>query len=377
MELEAPRTAPATTAPAAREIVDLTACRALFALWVFAYHVNLHVQFAGALGWFRGIVTHGYLGVDGFFILSGLILARVDRGAGVATGNVLRFWGKRLARIYPVHFAVIVLLAALYLGGVAAGITPRDPARFATGALVANLALVQSWGVLHHLAWNYPSWSISTEWIGYLAFPFAMAGLMMMDVMIIITILPLCLFTLTFVAFLFHGLNLTYAWSLLRFVPEFAAGMATSALVPYLADELPTVWFAVAGAALAALFAASGHDAMTVFGLWLMLYGLAMHADAERRPLIGNIGPLHALGVISYAFYMSFAVAELVTAQLFRREHLSALAHGAQFAGVMTVITLALAIVLHVVIEKPFRTVFTRRLDPERAAALADGSVPL
>lgn len=360
-----------------RELTDLTACRALFALWVFAYHVNLQVGFAHWLGPFAPVVEHGYLGVDGFFILSGLILTRVDRDMPFTPAGIARFWGKRLARIYPVHVAVIALLGALFVAGTMAGITPREPARFGTYALICHLLLVQGWGTLHHWAWNYPSWSISTEWAGYLLFPFLIAAYRNFYDAAVAISLPLCFTAIAAVANWHGGLNLTFGNSMLRFFPEFIGGMATSALVPFLADELPNRAIALAGAALAFVFAASGHDAMTVLGLWLMLYGFAMQGDAERPASIGAIRQLRAMGVLSYAFYMSFAPAELVTAQLFRHMGIVRTAAPFEVAGMLFVLTLGLAVFLHTLIEKPARLVLTRRLDPARARALAEGSVAL
>ncbi|MCF3947068.1 acyltransferase [Acidiphilium sp. AL] len=361
----------------ARELTDLTACRALFALWVFAYHLNLHIQIAKYLGLLGPVIDRGYLGVDGFFVLSGFILARVDRGIALTRQSLLQFWGKRLARIYPVHLGVIFLLGVLFIGGVTYGITPREPDRFGTIALIEHLLLIQGWGVIHHWAWNYPSWSISTEWAGYLLFPFIVAGLTRFYDMAVVTILPICFFVLCLISFFFGGLNLTFGTSLLRFFPEFLAGAATAIAVPMLADELPGARFAAVGAAIALAFAWAGHDAMTVFGLWLMLYGFGMQGDAEKPETVGQIKPLHALGVISYSFYMSFAPGELIASQLFRHLHVAPAAEPLAYAAALSVLTLGLAIVLHVVIEKPSRIALNRRLDPARAAALAEGSVPL
>lgn len=360
-----------------RELTDLTACRALFALWVFAYHLNLHAQFSHWLGPLGAVIDHGYLGVDGFFVLSGFILARVDDKAPLSVKNVLHFWGKRLARIYPVHLAVIILLGAMFLGGIAIGITPRQPDRFATSALIDHLLLVQGWGVTDHWAWNYPSWSISTEWAGYLLFPFMVAGFYVFYDMAVVMFLPLCLFLICTVSYFYHGLNLTFGTSMLRFFPEFLAGMSTAFVVPIIADEVPGALFGLIGAVTATIFAWSGHDAMTVLGLWLMIYGLAMQADAERPATIGRLWPLHALGVISYPFYMSFAPAELATTQLFRHLHIPAAASPLAFAAMLAALTLGLAVLLHVLIEKPARIVLNRRLDPARAEVLAEGSVPL
>jgi peptidoglycan/LPS O-acetylase OafA/YrhL len=360
-----------------RELTDLTACRALFALWVFAYHANLHAQFSHFLGPLGAVIDRGYLGVDGFFVLSGYILARVDRKIPLTRQGLLQFWGKRLARLYPVHLAVILLLGAIFLGGIAIGLTPRQPERFGTMALIDNLLLIQSWGVLHHWTWNYPSWSISTEFAGYLLFPFMVASLSVFFDLAVVAAMPLCFFVLCIVSFGYHGLNLTFAASMLRFFPEFIAGMATVTIVPMLADEASGVIIGSIGAAAAAAFAWAGHDALTVFGLWLMIYGFAMQGDAEKPAYLGRIKPLHALGIMSYSFYMSFAPAELITAQAFRRLAIAPAHAPLLYSAALAGLTLGLGIILHLLIEKPARVALNRRFDPARAQALAEGSVPL
>ncbi len=360
-----------------RELTDLTACRALFALWVFAYHVNLQVEYAHWLGPLAPVIAHGYLGVDGFFILSGLLLTRVDQDIPFSLRGAMRFWGKRLARIYPVHLAVIVLLGVLFLAGKAAGVTPREPARFSGVALLCHLLLVQGWGTLDHWAWNYPSWSISTEWAGYLLFPLMIAASRTFYQAAFVVSLPLCFTVLALVAWAFGGLNLTFGVSLLRFFPEFIAGMATAVFIPFVADEAPNRTLALGGAGVALIFAVTGHDAMTVFGLWLMLFGLGMQGDAGLPASLGAIRPLRAMGVLSYAFYMSFAPAELMTAQLFRHLGIARAAAPLAVAGALVALTAGLAVLLHLLVEKPARIAFNRRLDPERAAALAEGSVAL
>jgi len=360
-----------------RELTDLTASRALFALWVFVYHANLHADFAPYLGWFGGIITHGYLGVDGFFILSGFILTRVDRGLGIQPGAILRFWGKRLARIYPLHLAVILILAALFFGGLAAGITPRDPSRFGHMALLDHLLLIQAWGSLRHWAWNYPSWSISAEWAGYLIFPFVLAALVKIDPMVVGSVFPLCFMLLGLLSSFHGGLNLTFGDSFARFSPEFLVGMASGIIVPLWADGLSGRLFMAIGAIGAVFAAVLGHDALGVFFLWLLILGFAFDGDAERDPTIGWIRPLHGLGVISYAIYMSFAPAELMTSQIFRHVTAPPSIRGLAYAVVIATATLILALLLHRLVELPARIMLTRRLDPEKAAALAAGSLPL
>jgi peptidoglycan/LPS O-acetylase OafA/YrhL len=359
-----------------RELTDLTSLRAFFALWVFAYHINLHAQFAPLLGPFAGLITHGYLGVDGFFILSGLILARVDQQAR-RPAEILRFWGKRLARLYPVHLIIILLLASMFYGGISLGIAPRQATRFSLGELAQHLLLIQGWGFSHQWAWNYQSWSISTEWAGYLLFPALIAVATFMPGLVAIFFLPLCFFCLGAVSMEFHGLNLTFGSSLLRFFPEFIAGIATARIVPDLADEYPNTAIALTGLLVVAGFSLTGSDAMMVAGIWLILWGLAMQGDAQKPATIGRIRPLHWLGVISYSIYMSFAPVELLVAQAFRHFALKPEANIVLYCAVMIALTLILGAILHYSIELPARRALNRWLDPAKATALATGAVPL
>ncbi len=340
------------------EITDLTICRALFAGGVFAYHVDLHAHFSGYLGPFAGLVRHGYLGVDGFFILSGLILAQVYPQLAHHPFGAWRFWGRRLARIYPVHLAVIVILAVLVATGLALGFAPRDAGRFTLGGLVANLALLQGWGVGPQLAWNYPSWSVSTEWAGYLAFPVLWMFLGTWRPIIPGQILVVCFPVLGLIAYQLanNSLNITYEAGLLRFFPEFIIGMTTARLVPLNADVLPNRVLAWVGLGIVVVMAGLlDFDIMPLLGLWLLLAALVMNFDADRPPVFGKSPVLLFLGRLSYSFYMSFGTIELILAQLFRHEGWDPAGEKLAYAAAMIVLTLALAVILHVLVEVPAR----------------------
>ncbi len=352
-----------------QEITDLTACRALFAAWVFIYHVDLHAQFAQYLGPAANLIRHGYLGVDGFFILSGLILSRVRWDAGKNMQNTWRFWGRRLARIYPVHLAVILLLGVFVLTGAAMGVAPRDPSRFGVVALLENLLLLQGWGFGNAWTWNYPSWTISTEWAGYIVFPFFCRLLYGQFTMVSGQIALLCIPLLALLAYNSgHDLNIADGWLiLLRFFIEFLFGVAAARLVAVFADFMPNRGFALAGAVITLLSATRGLDFIAVIGLGMVLLGLTMHADAERKPLLRRLPWLRAFGLLSYAFYMSFATAELLLAQGFRHFGWEPSAHKLLYAGLMTGLTFALALVLHVLVENPCRQWADSRLGEPKA----------
>ena len=80
----------------------------------------------------------------------------------------------RLGRIYPLHLFMLVvwlpyILITQYL--YSSGFGGSD--QFETSNLssfISNLFLVHSMGVHAHLSWNYPSWSISTEFFAYIAY---------------------------------------------------------------------------------------------------------------------------------------------------------------------------------------------------------------
>jgi peptidoglycan/LPS O-acetylase OafA/YrhL len=364
-----------------QELTDLTICRAVFAAWVFTYHVDLYLNFSRFLGPAADLIRHGYLGVDGFFILSGLILARVHTEL---TGNaqhywirrgeplfelpapelIWRFWGKRLARIYPVQLASIVVLAALVGFGRLRGWVPHDPSRFDLSSLMQNLFLVQGWGGSPHGAWNYPSWSVSTEWAGYLVFPILWYLLAYFNVIVGSQVLVAGWATIGLV-FVLNGynLNLTFADGLCRFFPEFIVGMATTRIVYLWADSDAVRWAGlIAGLIFAVVSASVGVDLAAVFGIWLILFAFLMQADAKWPAMLGVRPVLIWLGRRSYAFYMTFAIAELLMCQYFQRNGWTPRSHGWTFAGGMLGITMALTISFYAVVETPCRRMADRWL---------------
>ncbi len=135
-----------------------TSLRAIAALLVGYGHYT-HV-FAPDL-----FVGRTYLGVDFFFLLSGFILHRVYGpmfASGVRGADWGRFMLRRLARIYPLHLAM--------LGAVLVVLRFQIPAGD-WGVFALNLGLMQGWGFTDRMLFNPPSWSISAEFAAYLLFP--------------------------------------------------------------------------------------------------------------------------------------------------------------------------------------------------------------
>jgi peptidoglycan/LPS O-acetylase OafA/YrhL len=165
---------PVRTVDPPASIPGLTGIRGYAALWVVVSHLSFTDFLLFPLGmrarWERGmgLVTHEYLAVDVFFMLSGFVLAHVhgnEFNRGIARPEYARFLLLRLARIYPMH------LLGLGLAAIAVHFIP-DPAggNHAQG-LILQLLLMGSWGLGPRFSFNLPSWSLCSEWFAYLLFP--------------------------------------------------------------------------------------------------------------------------------------------------------------------------------------------------------------
>ena len=150
-----------------------------------------------------------------------------------------------------------------------------------------------------------------------------------------------------------HTVNFGFSQGLLRFFPEFLIGMGTARLLGNMAGFAPARGLALAGLALVATGAGFAQDFVAVLGLWLLLTAFVMQDEAGWRPLLGRPAALLAFGRLSYAFYMSFAVAELLLVNLFRQRGWVPASHPCVFAGGMFTMTLALALALHLAAERP------------------------
>jgi peptidoglycan/LPS O-acetylase OafA/YrhL len=159
-------------------IRGITGLRGLAAWLVVLYHFR-EVFFWGQGSWWLQVVNYGYLAVDLFFILSGLVIyinyhADFER---LDIRKAMYFYGKRLSRIYPLHLAILLLYLlnplAILLFSNAGDLSDR----YSVSYYFLSLGLVQNWGFTNDLEWNIPAWSISTEFAAYLLFPLLVFGL--------------------------------------------------------------------------------------------------------------------------------------------------------------------------------------------------------
>jgi len=136
----------------------------LTSLRFFAAAMIVTLHSAGLFG-FDVNIAHSFIfgqAVSFFFVLSGFVLAYVYPTFETYR-DVLQFWRARFARIYPAHLATFLL--AIWMLSLS----------WDNKTALANLALVHAWiplrGFTFSYSYNSPSWSISTEFFFYIAFP--------------------------------------------------------------------------------------------------------------------------------------------------------------------------------------------------------------
>jgi peptidoglycan/LPS O-acetylase OafA/YrhL len=314
---------------ATQELQSLTPLRGIAAIWVICFHYIVVYFSAFHPEQISSVLNKGYLAVDMFFMLSGFVLSHVYWGTFTSetadAGCYWKFMGARVARLYPLHlfnlcqFLVATLAFAFYQYGSAGEFNaiPIHGARSLT-ALLANVAMLQGLKA-SELAWNYPAWSISIEFLAYFLFPLALpliaqAGARTKSLLAGGAVLALCLFA--------HlGGGDFNQWdgpvTLLRCLPEFVLG---ALLYAGLRDSLWPDWFKTDYAAAAILSVQfmllhfGSPDILIVVGFPAVILTTVMNAG--RVAPILNAAPLVWLGDISYSLYLAHGFVQFLTTEL-------------------------------------------------------------
>ncbi|WP_164549674.1 acyltransferase family protein [Altericroceibacterium xinjiangense] len=155
--------------PDSGRFVALDSLRGIAALMV----VGFHMEFGGALIQ-SAFIRNGWLAVDFFFILSGFVIAGAY-GQKLQAGFSIRHYALlRLGRIYPLHFALLILMFAaqvafLLLQRVGLLDHPAFDETHPLPSFFLQLLLLHGFLEPNPFDWNFPSWSISIEIWLYLA----------------------------------------------------------------------------------------------------------------------------------------------------------------------------------------------------------------
>lgn len=300
-------------------ISSLHALRGLAALLVMVMHfdsmaVHLNLPKAGVF------ISNCYLMVDLFFMMSGFIMMHVygpEFEKGLTSSKVKQFFRARLARIYPLHLMVLLVLILIvyghlnpYMSG-----TLTDMIH-APSAFVTNVFLLQSFGLHSIFTWNPPSWSISAEAFAYLLFPilfwftkhykYALVFLALMAFVLYLGVIyfvprsqvPWNLPNL-------NDLNVTYEFGYLRGLAGFICGMISYRI--YLRKKLMTRisqdWLVILLIIILVL-CMQNHINNLMYVPSLMLLVIQSAANNGMVKAFCLLKPLQFLGTISYSIYL-------------------------------------------------------------------------
>jgi len=167
-------TAAVSAKPWGKEIIPLTSIRGIAAFLVMLHHFRPADAYLNLP--LRNFFYKGYLWVDLFFVLSGFVMALTYADPfrkGYSWPQHWDFLTKRIARIYPLYFFVIVAVSFYSLavfGGYSDTVRPGVNLQNPIIDHVTNLLMISAWG-LGSVTIGGPTWSISAEWAAYLLFP--------------------------------------------------------------------------------------------------------------------------------------------------------------------------------------------------------------
>jgi peptidoglycan/LPS O-acetylase OafA/YrhL len=354
------------------ELPPLTSLRFFAALMIATFHAERIFHWP----WLKNIPPFLSTGVSFFFVLSGFILTHVYCRRRETT--YLQFVWLRIARLWPVHAAMFIFVAALF---------PLRDDPFRTAA--ANLLLLQSYVPIsaYYFSWDGASWSISTEFFFYLLFPFLLISLdrtwhwklgaalaVSLSIILLVTWLDLPLvggpldvtqeaFVIPFppmrLAEFCLGMAAYLAWS--RWVQPTLGGVATWTALECLAVALTFLW-------LVGIERVGTETWIPALSVWISEVGAApffaivIVALAAGRGLLGRLlsrRELVYLGAISFPLYLLHAPLMMVMQRF-----------DAEAAPVIAALLLG-SILLHEAIEKPTRSILAQAIRWDRPVEIS------
>lgn len=287
--------------------------RGLFSLLVVLAHVPAATVLRQS-----GLSATGDTLVDLFFVFSGFVIAagyekRLLEGYG--TG---RFLVERLGRIYPIHFVMLMVFIAteIAFATVLGSLGQQGRVPFAgdkaVEAIFTHLTLIHAWNVHDMPTWNYPTWSLSTEWAAYIVFAVALLVLRRRFTIAAVVGISVSILVLLMVAP--NGMQSYHDYGVFRSILGFSAGVlayrAFDALTrrqAFSALSRP-VFTALEAGGLAGLFGLQVAFGATDFAVALpLVFTLLMIVFAFGKGHVSALmgtRPLVYLGTISLSIYV-------------------------------------------------------------------------
>ncbi|MFQ1732858.1 acyltransferase family protein [Aeromonas veronii] len=317
----------------------LTPLRGIAALMVVLFHARLLLfpQWMESIAGHTQLIENGYLWVDLFFILSGVVLAHVYGEAFTRTPRTVsygRFLWLRLTRVYPLYLVTLLLLVGWELYKAQHGVgfyagplfkmwewegMPPFGSPFTPAEALPSAFLLLQVVTDHGLTWNFAAWSLSVEWISYLLIPLAVTRSRWSH------LAPLL--ALTVLAFIVHSrgtLDVTSgALAVGRGVSEFVLGLwllprvKAAKGLPMMKRDLPLLVAFVLPFALMQ-FTMTPQLTLLLIASYVLLIWISAAQGERQSPLLRLLDNRFTnwLGDLSYSIYLLHALVLLTGCEL-------------------------------------------------------------
>lgn len=283
----------------------LTGLRFFAAFYVFIFHLYIRSEGKISNKILHLIINNGALGVNIFFILSGLTLFYNYYDRKISWREFIL---KRIAKIYPIYLLGLLL-------SIGVGYITNFPVKNFSEILTLDLFLLQSY--IPHLSMEWygsGAWSISTEFFFYFLSLFIISMIknletktlcILLGISYILSIVPGVLYNLDFIS-----IHLNYTFPLFR-LPEFLIGNILAALIfikNIKVDRL-SLTFAVGISSIIFYLVGYKVDGYTIFNFFIVpvvisiLYLLINYPEHKMAKIVGG-KYIEYLGKISYSFYI-------------------------------------------------------------------------
>ncbi len=144
----------------------LDAARALACAWVVLFHAGGQGALAerGHGGPLHALASVGYLGVNAFVVLSGVVVAR----SATPWPGAKAFLSARFRRIFPLYAVVVLTIVCVaYVRGTHTGMLAEYPS---AASVLAHLTFLHIFFAATLYSFLPPAWSLGLEWWLYLAY---------------------------------------------------------------------------------------------------------------------------------------------------------------------------------------------------------------